>query len=117
MALGNNYLTYNSTALPNPDQMTIDYENVENVVRSEAGTDMAIVTRLQKRIFTCTFNVTSAWLATIKAICATTSGTLGWNGETFTVMARISNASLQPYSEHLARTNGLYVITVTFTEV
>lgn len=117
MALGNNYLKFNDVYIPNPESMSVDYENIENVAQSEAGTNLAIVTRLQKRTFNCTFNCTSAWLTNFKSMCGLSSGTLLWLGESIEAMARITNAALQPYSEHADRTNGLWVITVTFTEV
>lgn len=117
MALGNNYLKFNNVYIPNPESMTVDYENLENVAYSEAGTNLAIVTRLQKRTFSCTFNCTSTWLSNFKSMCGLSSGTLVWMGESITAMARISNAALQPYSEHASRTDGLWVVTVTFTEV
>ena len=117
MALGNNYLKFNDVFIPNPESMSVDYENIENVAQSEAGTDLAIVSRLQKRTFTCSFQCTSAWLDKFRTMCGLTSGTLTYLGESITAMARISNAALQPYSEHASRTNGLWVVTVTFTEV
>ena len=117
MALGNNYLKFNGVDIPNPDQMSVDYENIENVAYSEAGTNLAIVTRLQKRTFNCTFNCTSTWLSNFKTLCGLSSATLVWQGESIEAMARISNSTLQPYSEHADRTDGLWVVTVTFTEV
>lgn len=117
MALGNNYLKFNNVYIPNPESMTVDYENLENVAYTEAGTSIGIVTRLQKRTFSCTFNCTSTWLSNFKSMCGLNSGTLLWLGESIEAMARISNAALQPYSEHASRTDGLWVVTVTFTEV
>ena len=115
--LGSNYLTFNNKAIPNPVDMTVDYDNIENVVQSEAGTDLAIVTRLQKRTFTCTCNCTSTWLTQFKALCSLSSATLVWLGESIEAMARITNATLQQNSEYAARTDGLWSVTITFTEV
>lgn len=115
--LGSNYLTFESMSIPNPDSFSIDYENIENVAQSEAGTDMSIVTRLQKRTFTCTFSCTSTWLSEFNTLCGLSSGTLVYLGESITCRARITNAAMQPYSEYADRTNGLWTLSVTFTEV
>ena len=115
--LGANYFKFNSLDIPNPTAMYVDYDNIETVAQSEAGTDLAIVTRLKKRTFNCTFQCTSTWLATFKTMCGLTSGSLLFQGETITCMARINNSTLLSNSEYADRTNGLWTVTVTFTEV
>lgn len=117
MALGYKYLKFNTLDIPNPIQFDIGFENLENVAVSEAGTDLAIVSRLQKRTFTCSFQCTSAWLDKFRTMCGLTSGTLTYLGENIPCRARIETATLSPYSEHVLRTDGLWTVSVTFTEV
>lgn len=117
MALGYKYLKFNSVDIPNPIQFDIMFDNIEAVAQSEAGTDLAIVTRLQKRTFTCSFQCTSTWLAEFRTMCGLSSGTLLYQGESITCRARIETANLSPYSEHVQRTDGLWTVAVSFTEV
>ena len=115
--LGSNYLRYNDFVIPNPESLSIDYENVESVALSEAGTDIGIVTRLEKMTLNCTFNCTSTWYTNFRAMGITSTGTLLFEGVSRTVRARITNATLAPYSEFADRTDGLWTVTMSFTEV
>lgn len=115
--LGLNYLTFNNVSIPNPTAFNISYDNVEEVAQSEAGTDLAIVVRLQKRTFECTFQCTSTWLNSFRTMCNLTSATLVYNSESIVCRARITSATLAPDSEYAARTDGLWTVTVSFTEV
>lgn len=117
MALGYKYLKFNTLDIPNPIQFDIGFENLENVALSEAGTDLSIVSRLQKRTFTCSFQCTSAWLDNFRTMCGLTSGNLTYQGEIIPCRARIATATLSPHSEHVLRTDGLWTVSVTFTEV
>lgn len=115
--LGSTYLQFNGLDIPNPTSFNITYENLENVAQSEAGTDLAIVTRLGKRTFECTFQSTSTWLANFRTMCGLASGTLVYLSESITCRARITSATLAPNSEYAGRTDGLWIVTVSFTEV
>lgn len=115
--LGSNYLSFNSVSIPNPKDFNIKFQNIETVRQSEAGTDLGIVTRLQKRTFNCSFDCTSTWLAQFKAMCSLTSGTLLYQSESITCRARITSQKLAKNSEFTARTEGLWTISVSFTEV
>lgn len=117
MALGYKYLKFNNVDIPNPIQFDIGFENLENVETSEAGTDLAIISRLQKRTFTCSFQCTSTWLDEFRTLCNLSSGTLKYLGEDITCRARIETATLSQYSEHIKRTDGLWTVAVSFTEV
>ena len=117
MALGSEYLKFNSVDIPNPSAFNIQYENIEDVVNSEAGTELAIVTRLQKRTFSCSFDCTSTWLNKFRTMCGLSSGTLVYLSESITCRARIEYATLAPNSEYTNRTDGLWTVTVSFTEV
>lgn len=115
--LGSNYLTFENVALPNPVSFAISDTNLESVSTSVAGTDMGIVTRLQKRTISCTFNCTSFWLDKIKTLCMLTQGSLIYRGETIVCRARITGETLVADSEYADRTSGLWTVAVQFLEV
>lgn len=115
--LGDGYLTFNSVAIPNPTNMSIQFDNLENVVESEAGTELAVVTRLQKRTFSCGCKCTSTWLSKFRTMCALSSGTLVYLNESIVCRARIEYVSLVNNSEYADRTDGLWEVTLSFTEV
>jgi hypothetical protein len=116
--LGSNYMTLNGVSLPNPkDGITISYQNIERTAQSEAGTDLAVVTRLKKRTFSWTAYVTSEWKAKYETICGLTQCTFVFNSETITVRARISGATMSPDSEYADRTNGLWTLGIQLIEV
>lgn len=116
--LGDNYMTLNGVSLPNPkDGIQISYQNIERTAQSEAGTDLAVVTRLQKRTFAWTAFATSAWLDKYKSICALSQCSFVFLGETITVRARISGSTMSANSEYADRTNGLWSVGIQLIEV
>lgn len=116
--LGSEYMTINSLPIPNPQSgIKIGYANIEKTNQSEAGTDLAIVTRLQKRTISFSAKVTSEWKKRFEDICALTQTTLVMNGETITVRARLDSANLEKYSEYAQRTDGLWTLGIKLTEV
>lgn len=116
--LGSNYMTLNGVSLPNPkDGISISYQNIERTAQSEAGTDLAVVTRLKKRTFSWTAYVTSEWKAKYESICGLTQCSFVFNSETITVRARVSGATMQANSEHADRTNGLWTLGIQLIEV
>lgn len=117
MALGRNYLTLNGVSLPNPDNWQIKYNHIESVKQSEAGDDLGIVTRLNKRTFSASFNSTSYGADKLKQICSLTTCTLVYRGESITVRPRLNVDKLQSGSEYLSNTDGLFVVSLTLTEV
>lgn len=116
--LGNDYMTLGGLSIPNPQKgIKISFQNIEKTAQSEAGTDLAIVTRLQKRTFSFTANVTSAWLSQYRTICAQGSSTFVFMSETITVRARIESASMAVNSEYADRTDGLWTVGIKLIEV
>lgn len=115
--LGDNYLSFESISLPNPSKMSVALTNVETTQQSQAGYDLTIVTRLQKRIFTLNYKLASDWKDQILQLCRLSEGTLAYNGEMITVKPRASAANLVEGSEYVNRTDGLWELTITFTEV
>ena len=115
--LGSNYMTINSLSIPNPQGLKIGYNNIEKTQQSEAGTDLAIVTRLKKRTFSFSAKCTSDWKSKFETICGLTQTTLVFNGESITVRARIDSANMEKYSEYADRTDGLWTLGIKLIEV
>lgn len=116
--LGSNFMKLNGISIPNPGQgMQIAYQNIERTAQSEAGTDLAVVTRLKKRTFSWNTQVASDWKATYETICGLSQTTFVFNGETITVRARITGATMAPNSEYADRTNGLWTLAIQLIEV
>ena len=116
--LGSNYMTIGSLSIPNPqDGISISYQNIERTAQSEAGTDLAVVTRLQKRTFSFTARVTSIWKANFETLCGYAQTTLVLNGETINVRARLCSASMQARSEYAENTDGLWTLAIQLIEV
>lgn len=116
--LGSNYMTINSIAIPNPQGgIKIAYQNIEKTSQSEAGQDLAIVTRLKKRTFSFTVKCNSTWKSQFETICGMTQTNLVFNSETIAVRARIDSASLEKFSEYAQNTDGLWTLGIKLIEV
>lgn len=116
--LGNNYMTIGGLQVPNPkDGIQISFTNIEQTAQSEAGTDLAVVTRLQKRTFAFTANVTSFWKEKYLTQCGLAQTILVFNGESITVRARIESASMASDSEYVSRSQGLWTLGIKLIEV
>lgn len=115
--LGDNYLTFENVTLPNPTALAVSDQNLETVKVSVSGHDLGITTRLQKRTFAATFQVTSTWLDKLIALCNLTNGTLVFRGESITCRARMGGYNLAQDSEHADRTDGLWTVNINFLEV
>ena len=117
MALGYDYLTFNTTVLPWATANNTNYTQVETEGQSEAGYDLAITTRLNKPTFSYTFRVTDFWREKLLAICSLTSGTLYINNDAgHTVRPRLQSEVVVQDSELTEGTDGLYDMTINFIE-
>lgn len=118
MALGYDYLVFNTLTLPWATASSEDVEHVENTGMSEDGHDIVITTRLNKATFNYTFRVTSFWADKLRTeVYTKLSGTLYINGDAgHDVRPRLSNKTLVPGSELTAGTDGLYDISISFIE-
>lgn len=114
--LGNHYIKLNNQVIPNPTNFKIGYANYDNIKQSEAYTDIGTTNRLMKRTFSFSFNSTSRGAELIKTYCAMTEITITVDGTAYHGRLRISGEDLQKDSEYCDRTQGLWVLTVTFTE-
>lgn len=117
MALGYDYLTFNSTALPWAKKNQTKFTHMETVGTSEAGYDLVITNRLNKPTYSYTFRVTTYWLEKLLAICSLTSGTLYINNDAgHTVRPRLQSKYLVQDSELTEGTDGLYDVNIVFYE-
>lgn len=118
MALGYDYLTFNGALLPWAKKAGAKMTNIETVGTSEAGTDLATVTRLLKPRYSYSFTVTDFWLDKLLTMCNLAQGTLKINnGADKTVRPRMSGYDLAQNSELTDGTDGLYDVQIDFIEV
>lgn len=111
-------MSYNGVQIPTPTEgLKIAYNNIETVNQSETGTDLVSITRLKKRVYSFTLQITPFWLERVQAIAGQESSTQTFDGESITGRLRLISAELVKDSERLTTTNGLYIITAEFTEI
>jgi len=117
--LGRQFLKVNGSALPAPTVgPRTRYKHIENILVSEAGTDMDDVVRLNKRTVSCTFQVSSIWRDKLLTICSNATVSLQIGSETaFNVRPRIQNGDLFDCSYNTPGTDGLYTVSINFEEV
>lgn len=117
---------FNDTEILYPLSWNESYEVIENTGQSEAGTDLVNVVRYGKMSVSCSFRVTSTWLATFKSFRDLDSFTLsicvGYDGnddpiyETHTVRMRGFAQDRMPKSEDIGVTVGIWDISFTLEE-
>lgn len=60
-------ILFNNTAIPWPDSWDEDYETIETVMETEAGTDQVAVIRSDKLSASASFSCSSLWAGKFKA--------------------------------------------------
>ena len=116
--LGYDYLKFNNTKLPWAKSDKAKPAHIETIGTSEAGTDLGIVTRLNKFTYTYNFRVSSTWYDILFNICQLAQGTLYINGDAGRVVRpRMQSKDLVKDSQLTAGTDGLYDVTINFYEV
>lgn len=117
--LGRGFIRVDGLQLPTPTNgPKVRYKHIENILTSEAGTDMDDVIRLNKRTVSCIFQVTSFWFAKLKTISEETTVSVQIGTETaFTARPRLQNKDLFDGSYNVEGTNGLYTVGLNFEEV
>lgn len=111
-----NYLTFNSTSFPNPITPTMSSKTIENVVQSEAGTDLVCVIRPSKKSWNFVFRLSSLKRDFLKALCEDETTTMVYMGTTYTVRVRDFVEKLAQGSEWVTTSEGLYECSVKVTE-
>lgn len=112
MALGK-FIKINGTVMPNPTEYSEQFENLEKVNKSEAGTDLILVQRLMKLNVTMTFQVSRMMYDKIKQFCTLMTCDFYMDGTRYVGRLRLTGGNLEPESYN---TDGYWTISVTFTE-
>lgn len=110
------YLKFNNETFPNPITPTMTSQVLENVNRSEAGTDLVVVVRPSKKSWNFTFNLTSRTRDILKGLSEAESTTMLYMGSSYTVRIRDYQERLVENSEWVRRSEGLFEVSVKVTE-
>lgn len=110
------YLKFNDVSFPNPITPTRSSKTIENVVQSEAGTDLVCVVRPSKNTWTFNFNLSPGKRDILKGLCEDESTQMFYMGSTYKVRVRDFSEKLVEGSEWLSSTNGLFTCSVKVTE-
>lgn len=118
MALGYDYLRFNSTTLPWATANGEQYTQIKTEGMSEDGYDLVTVTRKNKCTYSYSFRVTSFWKEKLLTLTGLLSGTLYINNDAGRVVQPdLQSCTLVPDSELTANTDGLFDVTINFIEV
>ncbi len=115
--LGDNYIEINGVKLT---PSTFDYQiaAVETVNQSEAGTDIVITSRLAKYTFNASWTgIDSSLLDTIEGFCLENTVTLKYKEKEYTCRARGAAPRLLGKSYKYRRSDGLWDVNLTFTQI
>lgn len=110
------YLQFNGTQFPNPITPTMQSKTLENVSRSESGTDLVCVIRSSKKFWNFSFNLTPFTSETLQNLCKDESTQMTYMGVTYKVRVRNYKEKLVEGSEWSSAVNGLYECSVDVTE-
>lgn len=115
-SLGSDFIKINGVTIPTPATYSQTYTNIEEVNQSEAGTDRVIVTRLLKRSYNFTFQVTDFWRQRLLAYGNTMTATLQIGSEnSMTGRFRITGDEMQRNS-NMSSTQ-FYTVRATFNQI
>lgn len=89
----------------------------EKIFKSAAGTDLSNIVRLDKHIFTLTWEgIDSTLLDTLEGYCKVPSVKLKFRGISYECRARGINPQMLNKAYKYKRSDGLWNITIKFTE-
>lgn len=115
--LGKNFVRLDGIVFPTPTSWTDKISTVENVHQSEAGTDLVDVVRAEKHVITAEWQMTSEWKARLENVVKSPTVFLYDGTSARIVRARDLSSKLEPHSETVKVSDGLWTMSVTFTEV
>ena len=116
--LGKRFLQINGTPIPNPvTNFSPSFTADETITLSEAGTELGRVRRLDKRVFSGTWHLTSFWLKKFETWCMSNTVIVTYLGESYTCRMRDLNPRMIDHSEWVENTDGLWEVTPTLTEI
>lgn len=113
------YLQINGEPVAIPPATYSDhFEEIETVNKSEAGTDLTNVTRLDKMVIDLSWEgIYSDFLAQITEWCQSDTVTVTFMGVTFEARARGLKRSMAKKSYLYSRSDGIWNASFTLTEV
>ena len=111
-----NFIKINGQLIPTPATLSEGFDNIEEVNMSEAGTERVIITRLQKRSYSLTFQVTQYWKDKLLLYGRQASVSIQIGTENpLTGRFRITSSKFEKNSEFYATT--LHTVQATFTQI
>lgn len=116
--LGRKYIQIDGEALPTPATFSDESELLEEENLSEAGTDLVMIIRENKAVFSFTVQVSSRWRDKIKAYTRQATCSLTFDGQTYHGRLRKAGAfELAERSNLTENTNGLWTCPLIFKEI
>ena len=115
--LGEKYFEVNGTGYT-PSQFKYELQAVENVTESEAGTELIDVKRLDKHVFQVSWDGIDAELVDkIDEWCRSSTVDVTYRGTIYVCRARGMNANLLNKAWKYRRSDGLWNVSVTLTQI
>lgn len=115
--LGSNYIKINDTTYT-PSTFSYKSTPVENVLRSEAGTDLVNIVRLKKYTFNATWEgITYELMTELEAYCYARTVTLTWETEEYLCRCREGNSTMIDHSWKYKGSDGLWNFSMSLIEI
>lgn len=115
--LGENYFEINGKGYT-PSSFDYSLTATENINKSEAGTDIVTTIRLNQHTFNATWNgITSDLLEELEGYAIQNVVTVVYRGKTYRCRARNWAPKLATKSYLYKKSDGLWDITLSFTEI
>ena len=115
--LGTNYLTINGLGYT-PSDFSYEIQAVEDINDSEAGTELINVRRLNKYVFYATWEgIDASVLNRLIAYCGLQTVTVEYQNVTYVCRARGINPRLIKKAYKYRASDGLWNVSVTFTQI
>ena len=111
-----NYLYFNSNQFPNPLTPQRQTKTIENVARSESGTDLVCIVRPSKNTWSFSFTLTPYMKEILMGLCEDESTQMTYMGTTYQVRVRNFKEKLVEGSEWSSAVDGVYECSVDVTE-
>lgn len=101
-----------------PSEFEYELQPVEEVTESEAGTELVNVTRLDKHVFRATWEgIDAELLDQLERLCKSPTVTLRYRGEEYECRARGISPKLARKAYKYKRSDGIWTVSVTFTQI
>lgn len=111
-----NLITFGGLSIPN-GEISESYENIENIQKSEAGTDIGTTTRLMKLSLGVELKCDGNFYKRLKRQALLTQGVLVYQGVEYDARLRITGAKFEKYSEMIEGAKGLWTVSISIIEV